>query len=131
MRQKYNDLDKRMSEYELYIEQNGLPFCDYKLYRTKNNDIKPIEKFKNGVKRIMRILNSYKTSAFTDLLKKIQEQMQEEKREKEKNQKKKVLFAKPQNHEQRVEQMLSILTNQVSELTEKVNYLQDRAVNCT
>ena len=31
IREKNEDLDKVMSEYENYIEKNGLPYCDYKV----------------------------------------------------------------------------------------------------
>lgn len=79
----------------------------------------------------MRIVKSYKSTAFTDLLKNIQMQIQEERKDKEKKQLKKVLNHKPQTHEEKVEMMLTALTQKVAELTETVNTLQDANRNCT
>ena len=79
----------------------------------------------------MRILKSYKSTAFTEILKKIQEQVQAERREKQKAHLKKALNVKPQNHEEKVEVMLLKLTEKVNSLTQTVNFLQNREVNCT
>lgn len=124
LRDKYEELDKQMMEYEKYIEKNGLPYCDYKLHRNNKNGVKPIVKLRNGIKRIIRIMKSYKSSAFTDILSSVQEHVQEERIEKEKNKLKKVMNAKPQNHEERVEQMLAILTQQVGDLAATVTRLE-------
>jgi hypothetical protein len=124
MREKYEDLDAKMLEYEKYIEKNGLPYCDYKFHRNKQNDEKPIVKFRNGIKRIMRIQNSYKSSVFTDLLKNIQEAIRLEKREKEKSKMKKALHSKPQTHEEKIEQWILNLSAQVESLTQTVNGLK-------
>ena len=79
----------------------------------------------------MRILQSYKSTAFTELLKKIQEQVQAERKEKHKTQLKKALKAKPKNHEEKVEVMLLKLTEQVSNLNQKVDFLESIVSNCT
>lgn len=71
----YDELDEKLDEYEQYIEDNGLPYCDYKLHRGSNVEEKPIEKFQNGIHRIIRIVKSYKANKFTDLLKKVQERV--------------------------------------------------------
>ena len=124
MRRTSDTLDNKMVEYENYIERNGLPYCDYKLHRTRALDVEPIVKFKNGVKRILRIVKSYKSSAFTELLKKVQEHIQEQRKLKEQNKLKKQLNAKPQNHEEKVEQMLLQLTEQIKELKTKVSNIE-------
>jgi len=62
-----------MSEYEDYIAQNGLPYCDYKLYRhCKSRKIGPNEKFRVGMHRILKIIKSSKSKVhINDMLKKI------------------------------------------------------------
>lgn len=78
MRLDYDELDDNMNEYEDYIQQNGLPYWDYKFHRGKDWDISPIEKFQNGINRIIRIVKSYKASTFTNLLKKVQDRIKKE-----------------------------------------------------
>lgn len=68
-----------MSDYENYCDENGLPYCDYKLHRNRNLDMSPLEKFRAGIRRIMRIVKSYKSSALTELLQKVAEKVKEEK----------------------------------------------------
>ena len=82
MRIEYDELDDSIEEYEKYIGENGLPYCDYKFHRGKEWNISPIEKFQNGINRIIRIIKSYKANTFTDLLKKVQEKIKEERKEK-------------------------------------------------
>lgn len=101
------------------------------MHRNKQLEIKPVIKFRNGIKRIMRIIKSYKSSAFTDILKKIQEQIQEERKEKEKSKLKKALNAKPQTHEEKVEHMLLTLTQKVTELSLTVKRMEDERRCCT
>jgi hypothetical protein len=69
MRYEFEELDDVMFEYEEYIEENGLPYCDYKMHRGDAWEIPPIQKFKYGINRIIRILKSYKANKLTDLLK--------------------------------------------------------------
>ena len=56
MRDRYKELDYIISEYEQYIEEEGLPYCDYKIFRTGINQMTPIKKFQLGIRRIMRIV---------------------------------------------------------------------------
>ena len=130
MRVKNDDLMVKMDEYEKYISKNGLPYWDYRLHRTKLNEERPIVKFRNGVKRIMRILKSYKSSAFTDILKKIQEQMEEERKNKQMNKIKKALL-QPKTHEEKVENWLLTLTEQVKNLTGIVEDMKNKKNWCT
>jgi hypothetical protein len=81
-REKYDELDRAMTEYEEYLEENGLPYCDYKLYRNRNFTFKAVEKFKYGIKRIIRIVKSYKSTSLTDLLDKVQEKVKRKKNNK-------------------------------------------------
>jgi CRP-like cAMP-binding protein len=57
---KYRELRKIADDYETYILTEGLPYLDYKLYRSTVFKIKPLRKLQQGVRRIMRILQSYK-----------------------------------------------------------------------
>jgi len=41
-----------------YIQENGMPYLDYKLYRSSLFKVKPVRKLQQGVRRIMRILKS-------------------------------------------------------------------------
>jgi CRP-like cAMP-binding protein len=43
MRKKYDELNFTLSEYEDYIENEGLPYCDFKLYRTILSKLRPIK----------------------------------------------------------------------------------------
>lgn len=79
LREKYEDLDRVMNEYETYLDDNGLPYCDYKLYRNKHLNMKPQEKLQYGIKRIIRIVKSYRSSAFTDLMVKVREKIRNDK----------------------------------------------------
>ena len=67
LRDKYDKLDQAISRYEEYTDDNGIPYCDYKLHRNKNLEWSPIEKFRHGINRISKIVKSYKSSALTDL----------------------------------------------------------------
>lgn len=67
LRDKYEKLDQAITRYEDYCEENGIPYCDYKLHRNKNLVWSPLEKFQHGIMRISRIVKSYKSSALTDL----------------------------------------------------------------
>jgi hypothetical protein len=67
LRDKYEKLDLAISRYEDYCDENGIPYCDYKLHRNKNLVWSPLEKFQHGIMRISRIVKSYKSSALTDL----------------------------------------------------------------
>ena len=73
----------------------------------------------------MRILKSYKSSAFTDILKKIQEQMEEERKNKQMNKIKKALL-QPKTHEEKVENWLLTLTEQVKNLTGIVEDMKNK-----
>lgn len=65
--QKYDVFRSIIKEYETYIDENGLPYLDYKLYRSQLHNISPLRKFQQGVRRIMRILLSYqKETPFLD-----------------------------------------------------------------
>ena len=55
LREQSYELDTAIAEYEDYIANEGIPYWDYKIYRTGHNRMKPINRFRFGVKRIMRI----------------------------------------------------------------------------
>ena len=79
IREKFEDLDKVMTEYETYLAENGLPYWDYKVHRNKNLQMKPTEKFRYGIRRIIRIIKSYKSTSLTDLLEQVRQKIKEEK----------------------------------------------------
>lgn len=106
LREKFEDLDKVMGEYESYIEDNGLPYCDYRLLRNKNSDMTPKEKFKSGVNRVLRIIRSYKSSAFADLMDKIRIKMRQEKDMKENRRRSVIMRNVPLTPEERTQQIL-------------------------
>lgn len=120
MRSEYEELDDSIAEYEQYIEENGLPYCDYKLHRGQEWDISPIEKFQNGIHRIIRIVKSYKANTFTDLLKKVQEKVKQERDQKMKKWRMKTLKTQPQNFEDKVEKMMLEQQHQIELLTDLV-----------
>jgi CRP-like cAMP-binding protein len=59
LREKYDELNFNISEYEGYIEKEGIPYCDYKFFRATQFNVNPYKKFQMGVKRIMRIVVCY------------------------------------------------------------------------
>ena len=57
-RERFDELNFKISEYENYIDREGLPYCDYKLYRAGIHSMSPIKKFQLGIRRIIRIVVS-------------------------------------------------------------------------
>ena len=72
-------MNKKILEYQRYIRENGLPFLDYKIHRSKSFNIKPKTKFRNGIKRITRIVKSYKIDDLQGLLMAHRRKLQDEK----------------------------------------------------
>lgn len=120
LREKHDKLDDILCEYEDYLEENGLPYCDYKLHRNNSLVITPLEKFKNGIKRILRIVRSYKSSALTDLLMDVQKLVRSKQKIREQKRKDMILKGNNLNPEQRNEQAVMMLTKKVDDLTEIV-----------
>lgn len=56
LREKYDELNFKISEFEGYIEKDGIPYWDYKFFRASQINMNPYKKFQMGVKRIMRIV---------------------------------------------------------------------------
>lgn len=79
LRTQFDDLDKTVNEYEKYISENGLPYLDYKIFRSKFYKLPPLLKFQNGIRRIARIVQSYKINDLQGFLKAHQKNLQEEK----------------------------------------------------
>jgi CRP-like cAMP-binding protein len=79
LRTQFDDLDKTINEYETYIQENGLPYLDYKIYRSKFYRFSPLLKFQNGIRRIIRIVHSYKINDLQGFLISHQKKLQEEK----------------------------------------------------
>ena len=62
-----------MAESENYIVDNGLPYCDYKIYRTKSSNDTPISKFRTGIRRFISIVRTFKTSALQEMLERVRD----------------------------------------------------------
>ena len=120
MRGEYEELDDNLFEYEEYINENGLPYWDYKLQRGKDWNISPIEKFQNGINRIIRIVKSYKATTFTNVLKKVQDHIKRERNIKLRKGKNKIIKANPQNFEEKIEKLILEQSLQIQKLTEVV-----------
>jgi CRP-like cAMP-binding protein len=67
-RMESNTLNSAVSRCEDSVIKDDLPYCDYRLYRGPAENIPGIQKFQYAIKRIMRIVRTFKTSAFLKLL---------------------------------------------------------------
>lgn len=121
LREKHEDLDKIMSEYETYLDENGLPYCDYKLFRNKHLNKTPLEKFKYGVKRIIRIVKSYRSCVFADLMQKVRDKIKSDKNKKEYRRRSTIMRSVPMTPEERTQQILIDLVGKVEGLNEKLD----------
>lgn len=79
VREKFSDLDAKMAEYEKYVEENGLPYWDYRIFRSSHLKLKPIQKFQYGVRRIVSILASYKNYDLRDMMRNLKDTLKKEK----------------------------------------------------
>ena len=79
LRMKHMELDDKLTEYEEYIDVNGLPYCDYRFFRSHHLSLKPLQKFQCGIRRIISILGSYKNFDIRDLMQKIKNKIKKEK----------------------------------------------------
>jgi CRP-like cAMP-binding protein len=87
-RSKYEELDYYLLEYEGFIEDNGAPYCDFLIYRSRGRKFDPIETFISGAKRMKQVLKSYSRNIeFGDILKRVQETIRKD-RAKEKKKRK-------------------------------------------
>ena len=84
LRKEYEEINSTILYYEDYIQSNGLPFLDYKMYRSKLYNIKPIQKFQNGIRRISRIIKSYQINDLQGLLMAHRKRLNVDKEEKQK-----------------------------------------------
>ncbi|CAI2372437.1 unnamed protein product [Moneuplotes crassus] len=65
---KFEEISRSIEEHQEYLKQNGLPFLDYRIYRTKKSNMTAKQKFQNGIKRITKIVRSYKIDDIQGLL---------------------------------------------------------------
>ena len=75
MRIKHEKFDNKLTEYEDFLAENGMPYCDFKLHRNIKHRQSPIQKLKNGIKRIIWIIRSNRTTAFSQLLDYVKDEM--------------------------------------------------------
>jgi predicted nuclease with TOPRIM domain len=80
----------------------------------------PIEKFRAGIKRIVRIVKSYKSSALTDLLKQVAEKVKHDKKQKENKRKKILKHSSQLSPIERNEQSIIALTEKVERLRDVI-----------
>lgn len=73
LRVGYEKLDIMLSDYEEYLDANGMPYCDYKLYRSSKHKLSPVAKLRNGIKRVISIVRSSHNSGFAKLLEQVKE----------------------------------------------------------
>lgn len=86
----------------------------------------PIQKFRLGIKRIMSIVKSYKSSALTELLQKVAEKVKEDKKSNENKRKNRLRRVSIQNSfEERAEMSLIALTEKVEKLKDTVEKQND------
>ena len=89
-RNKYDELNYYLIEYEGFIEDNGAPFCDFLMFRNKKEKFDPRKTLKNGIKRAKHILKSFSRKIeFGDILKRVHETIRRERAEEKKKKKKK------------------------------------------
>lgn len=116
MREHIEDLDYNMEDYEKYIENNGLPYCDYRIYRHGHLMLKPIQKFQYGIRRIINILRSYKSLDLRGLLEKVQSKIMKEKEERKSRRKSALLRGVPMKPEQKAEEYYYSLKSEMGNL---------------
>mmetsp|Transcript_20302 Transcript_20302/g.19987 ORF Transcript_20302/g.19987 Transcript_20302/m.19987 type:complete len:300 (+) Transcript_20302:812-1711(+) len=83
LRETHPDLDKEMEAYEKYIEEYGLPICDYSIPYKRNVKTK----FKNAVRRAITF-NAYKHKKKSKLSRLIEDLRKQKKEYEEKGEKK-------------------------------------------
>jgi hypothetical protein len=42
-RDDWEELDRVIFQHEEYLDEYGMPYCDYRIYRGKTSNIKPIK----------------------------------------------------------------------------------------
>ena len=90
MRRRYEEVDQEMTVHEEYVDEHGLPACDYRILRSRTNKVSIFDKFKLGVSRASRLkAGESKRAKITDILKTVQDLAIQQKREEEMRDKKK------------------------------------------
>lgn len=107
------------------MDVNGLPSCDFKVHRRKDDDCLPIDKFRSGVERILRIIRSQRTTSFTELLNQLQEQVKQQQKKREQRIKKMMMKSNNLTPQQRNEQSILILNQKVDTLTAIITQQQE------
>jgi CRP-like cAMP-binding protein len=132
IREKFEQLDDIMTQYEEYIEKSGPPFCDYNLYRHKTKNISPQQKLMYGIRRLWRIIKSQKTYAIRELIFQAKENAKLRSSIMQDRRNTRVLHRNPITTEQRNEQTLLLLNIKIDSLTktlteqaEMIEYLKN------
>jgi CRP-like cAMP-binding protein len=124
-----NTLNFEVSKCEDLIIKDDLPYCDYRLYRGPSENIPGIQKFKYGIKRIMRIVRIFKTSAFLKLLDQAGKYLKE-RREKNKLRRRSFALKTPAfNAEQKNDKNFILLTDKIENLQKIIEKQNDRIEN--
>ena len=70
MRRRFEEVDEEMTVHEDYVDQHGLPECDYRVLRSRTNKASLRDKLRLGVNRINKLKESVsKRAKITDTLK--------------------------------------------------------------
>ena len=116
LRADFEQLDENIIKCEDYVALNGLPYCDYKMYRTKMFKSSPISKFKVVIKRVINIVRTFKSSALQDLLERVRQLIQEKKERRESRKKSLMIKNNALTGAQKNEQTLLILQDKIEGL---------------
>ena len=74
MRRRYEEVDQEMTVHEEYVDEHGVPACDYRILRTRANKGSLLDKLRLGVNRINKLkAGESKRPKITDILKTVQD----------------------------------------------------------
>ncbi|CAI2376015.1 unnamed protein product [Moneuplotes crassus] len=119
LREQYEELDLNLEKHEDYIEEYGIPYCDFHIYRETDDVATPLLKFQQGILRIIRIIKAYKTTRLTDLLGVIQKDIRKKRKDKLKR-KQKLLLRNLSNPDQMTQEAI------FTRLNEKMDYITSK-----
>ena len=128
LREKHKSLDANLEKYEHYIDANGLPYCDYHLHRETDAYATPLQKFQQGIWRIIRITKAYRTNRIQDLLSIVQDQIKNAKRDRLRRKQKQIIKTMHRG-ENRTQELIVNMADQISKMNAKIDYLTQHIVN--
>ena len=131
IREKHEVLDEIINEYEDYTEENKPPYCDYKTTAIEEKVNSPHLRFRNWVNKVIKIIQSYKSATFTELLLDLhadkKKKLLRENRRKERNMKQLNIPTEERNEQaisvlnQKFDLMMNIIVQQQSAMDQMRN----------